>query len=204
MYYECSVAAKDRGSHGDGLARPSNPTTAKVLRPVYGERAGDFKQHAGIGVYRYRTGSVDRQNDSRASGNEGLVVDAQVRAAYIPRPWRRRRRAWCFSGIRLAQLRCSNTRRQLRRRARSRGIAQPGSAPALGAGCRGFKSLYPDQFPAHAWPDTKHAPVAQSDRATAFRGGDRNSRTRTWMWSLKEPSGGMRTPGVEDTVSVKP
>ena len=27
-----------------------------------------------------------------------------------------------------------------------RGIAQPGSAPALGAGCRGFKSLYPDQF----------------------------------------------------------
>ena len=28
----------------------------------------------------------------------------------------------------------------------SQGIAQPGSAPALGAGCRGFKSLYPDQF----------------------------------------------------------
>ncbi len=27
-----------------------------------------------------------------------------------------------------------------------RGIAQPGSAPALGAGCREFKSLYPDQF----------------------------------------------------------
>ena len=25
-----------------------------------------------------------------------------------------------------------------------RGIAQPGSAPALGAGCRGFESLYPD------------------------------------------------------------
>ena len=27
-----------------------------------------------------------------------------------------------------------------------RGIAQSGSAPALGAGCREFKSLYPDQF----------------------------------------------------------
>ena len=27
-----------------------------------------------------------------------------------------------------------------------RGIAQPGSAPALGAGCREFESLYPDQF----------------------------------------------------------
>ena len=27
-----------------------------------------------------------------------------------------------------------------------RGVAQPGSAPALGAGCRGFKSLRPDQL----------------------------------------------------------
>lgn len=27
-----------------------------------------------------------------------------------------------------------------------RGIAQSGSAPALGAGCRGFESLYPDQI----------------------------------------------------------
>lgn len=27
-----------------------------------------------------------------------------------------------------------------------RGIAQSGSAPALGAGCRGFESLYPDHF----------------------------------------------------------
>ena len=27
-----------------------------------------------------------------------------------------------------------------------RGIAQSGSAPALGAGCREFKSLYPDHF----------------------------------------------------------
>jgi hypothetical protein len=29
-----------------------------------------------------------------------------------------------------------------------RGIAQSGSAPALGAGCREFESLYPDQLPA--------------------------------------------------------
>lgn len=29
---------------------------------------------------------------------------------------------------------------------RFRGIAQSGSAPALGAGCRGFESLYPDQI----------------------------------------------------------
>ena len=27
-----------------------------------------------------------------------------------------------------------------------RGLAQSGSAPALGAGCRGFKSLIPDQL----------------------------------------------------------
>ena len=27
-----------------------------------------------------------------------------------------------------------------------RGIAQPGRAPALGAGCRMFESCYPDQF----------------------------------------------------------
>ena len=27
-----------------------------------------------------------------------------------------------------------------------RGIAQSGSAPALGAGCREFESLHPDQF----------------------------------------------------------
>ncbi len=27
-----------------------------------------------------------------------------------------------------------------------RGIAQSGSAPALGAGCRGFKSLYPEKI----------------------------------------------------------
>ncbi len=39
-----------------------------------------------------------------------------------------------------------------------RGVAQSGSAPALGAGCRGFESLHPDQ----------DAPVAHLDRASAF------------------------------------
>lgn len=46
-----------------------------------------------------------------------------------------------------------------------RGIAQSGSAPALGAGCRGFKSLYPDQI---FYRDTVYAPVAHLDRAPAF------------------------------------
>ena len=53
-----------------------------------------------------------------------------------------------------------------------RGIAQSGSAPALGAGCREFKSLYPDQY----IPDSRRsleirssAPVAQLDRASAFK-----------------------------------
>ena len=32
------------------------------------------------------------------------------------------------------------------RRPRLRGMAQSGSAPALGAGSRGFKSLCPDQY----------------------------------------------------------
>ena len=33
---------------------------------------------------------------------------------------------------------------------RHRGIAQSGSAPALGAGCREFESLYPDQLSSHS------------------------------------------------------
>ncbi len=41
---------------------------------------------------------------------------------------------------------------------RSRGIAQSGSAPALGAGCRGFKSLYPESVDSVIEED---APVAQ-------------------------------------------
>ena len=32
-----------------------------------------------------------------------------------------------------------------RQKEKDRGIAQSGSAPALGAGCREFESLYPDQ-----------------------------------------------------------
>jgi hypothetical protein len=48
-----------------------------------------------------------------------------------------------------------------------RGIAQSGSAPALGAGCREFESLYPDQIYACVSKPFP-APVAQLDRATAF------------------------------------
>ena len=44
-----------------------------------------------------------------------------------------------------------------------RGIAQSGSAPALGAGCRGFESLCPDHL-----AEFTRAPVAQPDRATDF------------------------------------
>jgi hypothetical protein len=41
-----------------------------------------------------------------------------------------------------------------------RGVAQSGSASALGAECREFESLHPDQF--------IYAPVAHQDRASAF------------------------------------
>src|SRR3546814_405868 len=53
---------------------------------------------------------------------------------------------------------------------RHRGIAQSGSAPALGAGCRGFESLYPDHPPTTlSGPlSCALAPVAQPDRAPAF------------------------------------
>lgn len=44
-----------------------------------------------------------------------------------------------------------------------RGVAQSGSAPALGAGCRGFESLRPDHVSTVVEP-----PVAQLDRASAF------------------------------------
>ena len=48
----------------------------------------------------------------------------------------------------------------------NRGMAQPGSASALGAEGRGFESLCPDQ-PGFRL-DLKLAPVAQPDRASAF------------------------------------
>ena len=64
-------------------------------------------------------------------------------------------------------------------RALVRGIAQSGSAPALGAGCREFESLYPDHFYqsyqqlndcSDQYGRIKQlAPVAQLDRATAFK-----------------------------------
>ena len=50
-----------------------------------------------------------------------------------------------------------------------RGIAQSGSAPALGAGCREFESLYPDQVSQQSEDKPlDKAPVAQLDRASAF------------------------------------
>ena len=49
-----------------------------------------------------------------------------------------------------------------------RDIAQSGSAPALGAGCREFESLYPDHFYFLKSWSYLIAPVAQLDRATAF------------------------------------
>ena len=46
----------------------------------------------------------------------------------------------------------------------ARGIAQLGSAPGLGdQGCRGFKSLYPDQVARLIWPGgqwLRHGPFA--------------------------------------------
>ncbi len=49
-----------------------------------------------------------------------------------------------------------------------RGIAQSGSAPALGAGCREFESLYPDHLLNVQVGERIYAPVAQLDRASAF------------------------------------
>lgn len=45
----------------------------------------------------------------------------------------------------------------------SRGVAQPGSATALGAVGREFESLHPDQFTSYV-----EALVAHLDRASAF------------------------------------
>ena len=52
-----------------------------------------------------------------------------------------------------------------------RGIAQSGSASGLGPEGREFESLYPDQFIKSSLPrylETHNAPVAHSDRASAF------------------------------------
>ena len=40
-----------------------------------------------------------------------------------------------------------------------RGIAQSGSAPALGAGCREFESLYPDHYSIFIFP-ISHFPLS--------------------------------------------
>jgi hypothetical protein len=50
----------------------------------------------------------------------------------------------------------------------NRGIAQPGSASALGAEGRGFESLCPDHLTLKYSGKDSNAPVAQPDRAPAF------------------------------------
>ena len=51
-----------------------------------------------------------------------------------------------------------------------RRVAEPGSAPALGAGCREFESLHADQFFGLFLVIVlvTHLPVAQPDRAPTF------------------------------------
>lgn len=46
----------------------------------------------------------------------------------------------------------------------NRGIAQSGSAPALGAGCREFESLYPDHFHFHKLVATKDCALGKNMR----------------------------------------
>ncbi len=54
-----------------------------------------------------------------------------------------------------------------------RGVAQSGSAPALGAGCRGFKSLHPDHFrPAKG---VRCGPVVKWPKTPPFHGGNSGS-----------------------------
>ena len=53
-----------------------------------------------------------------------------------------------------------------------RSVAQPGSAPALGAGGPRFESLYSDHFPYlvldSSFNSSIYLPIAQLDRATPF------------------------------------
>ena len=57
-----------------------------------------------------------------------------------------------------------------------RGIAQPGSAPALGAGCRGFESLYPDHLGVGHF---RQAVFAASAARFSWRSGWRCARSST-------------------------
>lgn len=73
------------------------------------------------------------------------------------------RLAGWFSGIRTLQTDGFRVEFNL-----SRGVAQSGSASALGAECREFESLHPDQEFFFTVSLDIHLPVAQSDRASAF------------------------------------
>ena len=59
---------------------------------------------------------------------------------------------------------------------RSRGVAQPGRAPALGAGCRRFKSGRPDQWP--AWRHPHRPGPARPRRGLHHRRDGSRSRQR--------------------------
>ena len=50
-----------------------------------------------------------------------------------------------------------------------RGVAQPGSARALGAWGRGFKSLHPDSY--YSPSDGKYGPVVKWPKTPPFHGG---------------------------------
>ena len=52
----------------------------------------------------------------------------------------------------------------------NRGVAQSGSARALGAWGRGFESLHPDQFAC-----AQHGPVVKRSKTSPFHGGNSGS-----------------------------
>merc|ERR1711998_680626 len=57
------------------------------------------------------------------------------------------------------------------RHTRRRGVAQSGSAPALGAGCRGFESLLPDHCFAPNMPRALASAFEKLPSAERFSGG---------------------------------
>src|SRR5690606_7768693 len=105
-----------------------------------------------------------RPDGGRArSGDEGPVEPPRRRDAQAARPSRagaRRRAIGALAATAPEVLALGGRLGYLS--AGFRGVAQPGSAPALGAGGRRFESSRPDQYGA-SW-----APVAQLDRAAAF------------------------------------
>ena len=58
-----------------------------------------------------------------------------------------------------------------------RGVAQPGSAPALGAGCRRFESYRPDHFTKQDFSFMPHAIIAQRPKSAMQSG---KATTHRW------------------------